>query len=222
MTNPEANRVKIKGGDNFTSRIIGDMSYVDWYWWFPNNGRPDQKTPLRSDVDGGQTTIEPRYDDSRLGNGRNTKNDPDFSEGEYQKQWDVAKAWIEAGKCKIVLIGTWNDYTERTQVEPCFDATSFTPYPFYLLDITRANILAPRHYPGNLVSEPLGHRNHHLGGCPWRDDCCLVGTTITWRGRMRFNLGLKYNYNVNILRRPAVGHWDSTLEAAESTVEKIT
>jgi hypothetical protein len=143
MTNPEANRVKIKEGDNFTSRIIGDTSYVDWYWWFPNNGSPNQTTPLLSNVDGGQTTIEPRYDDSRLGNGRNTKNDADYSEGENQKQWDAAKAWIEAGKCKIVLIGTWNDYTERTQIEPCFDATSFTPYPFYLLDITRANIQAP-------------------------------------------------------------------------------
>ena len=142
MTNPQANQIAIHNDSRFESRIIGDMSYVDWYWWFPNNERPDQKTPLSSDVDGGQTTIEPRYDDSRLGNGRNTKNDPDYSQGQYQAQWDIANDWIRNGQCHIVLIGTWNDYTERTQIEPCFDSTSFTEDPFYLLNITRTNVFS--------------------------------------------------------------------------------
>jgi hypothetical protein len=154
MTNPPNNRDLIYSDDRFESRIIGDMDYVDWYWWFPNNGRPEQHDPLlgkvsqRSILDGGQTTVEPRYDDSRLGldpysgEVRNTTDDPDYSRGQYQAQWDIANDWIKNGQCHIVLIGTWNDYTERTQIEPCFDSTSFAEDPFYLLNITRANVFS--------------------------------------------------------------------------------
>lgn len=155
MTNPQENQNTIHSDSRYTNRIIGDMPYADWYWWFPNNEKPDQKEPLLSPEDGGETCILPRYDDSRLGAGRNTTDDPDYSEGLYQNEWNVANAWIKKGQCDIVLIGTWNDYTERTQIEPCFDATSFAPYPFYLLDITRGNIQAPNTTPPVWYQDPF-------------------------------------------------------------------
>lgn len=170
MTNPQANQIAIHNDSRFESRIIGDMDYVDWYWWFPNNEHPEQHDPkLETRLDGGETTIEPRYDDSRLGldpfsgEVRNTTDDPDYSEGQYQVQWDIANDWIKKGQCHIILIGTWNDYTERTQIEPCFDSTSkFSDNPFYLLKITRQNILGVTSSPTNpnvwlpIVSGVLG------------------------------------------------------------------
>jgi hypothetical protein len=147
MTGSQENRFALKSDNRFTHRITGDNVYCDWYWWYPSNEYPREMSPKLSSSDFGQTTVEPRYDDSRLGvdpsNGlaRNTTADSDLSGGLYQNQWDIVNEWIDAGQCHVVLIGTWNDYTERTQIEPCFDSTSVFSSPFHLLDITKQNIL---------------------------------------------------------------------------------
>jgi hypothetical protein len=148
MTNPQANRDALYSPSDFTVRIYGDMPYANWSMWYPSNSDPKITTPRLMNVDGGQTTIEPRYDDSYLGtdpsNGqvRNTTEDAYLTEGFYQSQWNVANAWIQAGECHIVLMGTWNDYTERTQIEPCFYEKPQIQDPFYLLNITRANVFS--------------------------------------------------------------------------------
>jgi hypothetical protein len=58
--------------------------------------------------------------------GKNTTDDPNYSEDLDQNEWNVENAWIKEGQCDIFLIGTWNDYTERTWIKPCLEATSFT------------------------------------------------------------------------------------------------
>jgi len=139
MTNPPENREAIHSDDRFVNRIIGYSSWVDWFGWFPHS-YSSSKVPKLSDLDGGFTSIVPRYDDHRLCENRNTIVDVDYSEGLYKAQWDKALKWIKQGRCKYVCVATWNDFTERTQIEPCFDLTSFTDYPFYLSDLTREYI----------------------------------------------------------------------------------
>jgi len=135
MTGTVENRAAIHSDSRFENRIIGWSSFVDWFAWFPYSNS-ESRTPRLSDLDG-FTSIIPRYDETRLAEYREVYADVDYTEGMYESQWKKVLEWIKQGKCHYVAIATWNDFTERSQIEPCFDATSFTPYPFYLADLTR-------------------------------------------------------------------------------------
>jgi hypothetical protein len=139
------NRESIYSDGLFANRIIGDNPYVNWSWWFPNNGHPEITSPQLSGLDG-FTSIIPRYDDSGLGydpygkRERDTKYDENLTEGKYQEQWDVVNGWISEDKVGMVMVGTWNDFNERTFIEPAYPLSDYDAYPFSLLDICRANI----------------------------------------------------------------------------------
>lgn len=98
----------------------------------------------------GFTSIIPRYDDSGLGydpygkRERDTKYDENLTEGKYQEQWDIVNGWISEDKVGMVMVGTWNDFNERTFIEPAYPLSDFDAYSFSLLDICRANIAGAR------------------------------------------------------------------------------
>jgi hypothetical protein len=88
-------------------------------------------------------SIAPRYDDSRLG--RSWSNyivDAHYDERIYQRQWDKLSNWLNSGfdALDYVFLCTWNDYSERAQIEPHFDATSFLNDPYYIFDLTKQNL----------------------------------------------------------------------------------
>jgi hypothetical protein len=119
MTATLANREAIHNVTGFTARIVGQSYYVDWYAWRPCStdqdsvGYPNIFPKLSMD---GFTCIEPRYDDSHIG-GTQTF-DENYSEGMYDQQWRTVQEYANQGNLSIVAIYSWNEYHERSQIEP--------------------------------------------------------------------------------------------------------
>jgi hypothetical protein len=119
MTATQANRDAIHNVTGFTTRIVGQSDYVDWYAWRPcsttqdSTGYPDIFPKLSMD---GFTCVEPRYDDSHIG-GTHTF-DENYSDGMYDQQWRTVQEYANQGNLSIVAIYSWNEYHERSQIEP--------------------------------------------------------------------------------------------------------
>lgn len=154
-TDPRPDNIKdIMDDPIFEPRIIGQDSYVNWTSWRPYRGCNITSTfpPSMNEF----IAVMPRYDESRLDPQRKTGEpyrnitcDPnlDGSDGEnveplnwtplYDKQWSQAIQCARNGTVKFIAIATWNDFTERTQIEPCNDSTSaYKDNPFFLLNRT--------------------------------------------------------------------------------------
>ena len=117
MTKTEENRTAIYSVTGFSARIVGQSDYVDWYAWRPcngdNEGYPNIFPKLSKDD---FTCIEPRYDDSHIG-GNNTF-DENYTDGLYDQQWRTAQEYMDQGNLSIVAIYSWNEYHERSEIEP--------------------------------------------------------------------------------------------------------
>ena len=119
MTATQANRDAIHNVTGFTARIVGQSDYVDWYAWRPcstdqdSEGYPNIFPKLSMD---GFTCIEPRYDDSHIG-GSSTF-DENYTDGLYDEQWRTVQEYADQGNLSIVAIYSWNEYHERSQIEP--------------------------------------------------------------------------------------------------------
>ena len=110
--------------DRFTSIIVGHLSYVDWvYWSVPN--KIVQRT----------INVTPRYDDSRVRRPMQTI-DPSYEDNLYDKQWEKALVRAVNEEIDIIMITSFNEFHERTQIEPCFDATTHNDYAFLVFDKT--------------------------------------------------------------------------------------
>ena len=140
----------------FVTRVLGQADYSDWKTWTPYTyGNATSAFPPSLE---GFMCVMPKYDETRLdpngtmeqGLPRNRCADPflNGSDGQnvdplngellYDEQWQEVLSNASAGKVKYVAIATWNDFTERTQIEPCYDNTSaYKDYPSFLLDKTR-------------------------------------------------------------------------------------
>lgn len=118
----------VPGDDGFTSIIVGHQNYVDWIYW----GTPNK-------IVNKTINVMPRYDDSRVRSPNQTI-DPRYQEGVYDTQWLKALNYACEGKVDIIMITSFNEFHERTQVEPCFDNTSYTTNPFLIFDKTRKYI----------------------------------------------------------------------------------
>ena len=141
----DGNVSEIRIDNRFAVRVTGQRNYVDWlYWWIPECEWSEEHSRFGSD---GQISIVPRYEDehfrpynSTSGAGYPPAYDHDYTQGLYDEQWQTAINSAKEGKVKIVTIATWNEYAERTQIEPTNDTTSFTSSPYYLYERTRMYI----------------------------------------------------------------------------------
>jgi hypothetical protein len=134
MTATQASRDAIHNAIGFSARIVGQTpSYVDWYAWRPCStsqdsiGYPNIFPELSMD---GFTCIEPRYDDSHIG-GTHTF-DGNYSDGMYDQQWRTVQEYENQGNLSIVAIYSWNEYHERSQIEPNIGPDGeYVLLPFY-------------------------------------------------------------------------------------------
>jgi hypothetical protein len=116
MTRTEENRTNIRSSAaGFSARIVGQSDYVDWYAW-PIAGYSEAPKPKLSRD--GYLGILPRYDDTHLPNSTNTEYDVNYTEGLYDKQWKEVLRPENEGTVKYVAIYSWNEYRERSQIEP--------------------------------------------------------------------------------------------------------
>jgi hypothetical protein len=114
----------------FNSVIIGQSDYCQWIYTNLNcYDKPKQNSA-------NEVSITPRYDDSRIRT-PNCTVDFDLSQGIYDQEWKNAIELLKEGKIDTVMITSWNEYPERTAIEPHHDATAFNSDPWFLYNKTR-------------------------------------------------------------------------------------
>jgi len=115
--------------DRFSMLIIGSDSYADWIYTdlIPAIGPMPRNR---------QICVTPRFDDSRFRTPPHVV-DKDLCEGVYGKQWKRAIDYVRRGVVDVISICSWNEYPERTAIEPHYDSTAWNPDPYYLYNKTR-------------------------------------------------------------------------------------
>ena len=116
MTGIQAQRGQIHSDSRFAARIVGHSSYVDWWFSYPCSIDSRELPPVSSKD--GVFCVEPRYDDQYLGRDTNSTFDESLAEGLYDKQWKEAIKLAREGKVHYVTVYSWNEYHERSQIEP--------------------------------------------------------------------------------------------------------
>lgn len=119
MTDTQAQRAVIHSDSRFAARIVGHSSYVDWWFAYPCSVDSRELPPVSSRD--GVFCVEPRYDDQFLGRDKNSTFDENLTEGLYDKQWEEAVRLAREGEVNYVTIYSWNEYHERSQIEPHID-----------------------------------------------------------------------------------------------------
>jgi len=85
----------------------------------------------------------PRFDETHIANRPpQYKFDVDYSEGIYIEWWEKALEYAKNGLVEVITISTWNEYPERTMIEPHWDSSAKEEYgdPFYLYNVTKSYI----------------------------------------------------------------------------------
>lgn len=119
--------------NRFEIRIVGHESYANWLFY----GSYEMKSWENELVMDGQISVMPRYDDTHF-RSPGAQKDPTYKEGYYDQQWSKVLKLAREGKVNYVTIATWNEYHERTQIEPCWDKTSYKKNdPFYIFKKTK-------------------------------------------------------------------------------------
>jgi len=123
----------------FIVRIVGHRHYVDWlYWRIPECAWSDETdSALGTD---GHITVIPRYDDDHFRSEYPPVYDSNYTDGLYDNQWNTAIKLAREGKVNIVTITSWNEYAERTMIEPTNDTTSAYSDPYWLFKNTKEYI----------------------------------------------------------------------------------
>jgi len=125
----------------FTVMTVGHRGYVD-FWYDDIRNFVPTSIPHRD-----QISVLPRFDDSRqyamgLRDHVNVV-DANLTEGLYQSQWERAISFANNGTINWITIASFNEYPERTAIEPAYDATAHVN-PYYLYNMTKEYIIQLR------------------------------------------------------------------------------
>ena len=184
---------EVPANSSYAVRLVGGYpNGVNWYFWegmnfLDSSGGTNvntsdyERSPMVSPD--GEVGVIPRYDDYYLHSANPTirtgymRFDYDLSEGMYSSEWNYVIR--EAGNVKLVLLDSWNEYHERTSLEPRQDFTAKVNST-YLQDLTARYIssivavskatayLASNYNPSvGLIPETNGSRNYWL----YSDNC---------------------------------------------------
>lgn len=143
---PWSDAGRLPWNDSFTYRLVGSSpNSVDWYFWVGMNfldasGGNAQPQNYASDptISGdGEVAIAPRYDDYYLWSAGERPGfmrfDYRMSEQMYSAEWHYVLG--QKSGVRLVLLYSWNEYHERTAIEPHSDFTA-TVNSTYLTTLT--------------------------------------------------------------------------------------
>lgn len=141
--------------------VTGDCSpdepWEDWLWMLCDYGatsdnstiHPPWFTSENQRAKNGYCSILPRFDDWLLYQNqfRNVwhRFDVNYTQGLYDRQWLFAIQEAHAGNIDIIGLFGWNEYQERTQIEPHNDP--YQPDPYYIYEKTKHYIKMLRQTP---------------------------------------------------------------------------
>jgi hypothetical protein len=115
----------------FSTIIVGDQNYVQWAHTDLDSWT---KSTIPNDIN--ETSVTPRFDDSRFRIPYCVV-DPNLTEGVYDQEWTNATLLWNEGKSDTIMISSWNEYVERTEIEPHYDATAINQSTNFLYDKTK-------------------------------------------------------------------------------------
>lgn len=115
----------------FSTTIVGTEDYANWIYTDANYYVTPRNIPHSN-----QMSVTPRFDDSRFRT-PSCKNDTNLTDQLYNREWENAIKLAKDQKIDIVTITSWNEYVERTAIEPHYDATAYNHDPFFLFNETK-------------------------------------------------------------------------------------
>lgn len=124
----------------FNTVLVGQQSYTQWIYTDLN---PYDRFWLRSTImflehRQYQISVTPRYDESHIsGRTGNATVDIYLNESVYDREWENAIQLWKDGRIDTILISTWNEFPERTAIEPHYDATAANQSKSFLYDKTK-------------------------------------------------------------------------------------
>ena len=133
--------------DSFVNEVVGNNPYVNvTLWRAPDKYLQGYQNQNMSNYEGdpnisstGIVSIIPRYDDKGLfetgGRSSYMQFDVSYNQGLYQSEWNYVLN--QSSSANMVLIYSWNEYHERSAIEPHYDDTNSSVSPFYLTDLTK-------------------------------------------------------------------------------------
>lgn len=114
----------------FAEIIVGDQNYTQW-------------TFSTNEFHTNQISIISRFDDSRI-RPPGREYDVDLSNHTYDLGWQKAIQLWGQGKINTILVTSWNEYPERTEIEPHYDhdynETMYNNATYYLYNKTKEYI----------------------------------------------------------------------------------
>ena len=123
---------EVPSDERFNTVLVGEQSYTQWTYNNLHFNNPASNLPHANEI-----SVTPRYDDSRLYRTKSCTMDPNLTMGTYAHEWENAiKLWKER-KIDAIMITSWNEYPERTAIEPHKDATATSSDPYYLYNQTK-------------------------------------------------------------------------------------
>ena len=120
--------------ERFKTVLVGQEPYVQWIYTDLNYYVKPLQNPYTT-----QVSVTPRYDDSHVRT-PSCVVDADLTEGIYDQEWRNAIQLLKDGKIDTIMITSWNEYPERTAIEPHHDATTSNLDPWFLYNKTRSHI----------------------------------------------------------------------------------
>lgn len=118
--------------NRFVTKIVGQQSYCDWIY--------TDKIPVTGPIPRDrQISVTPRFDDSRFRIPSYVA-DKDLCEGVYDEQWKKAIGYAGKDVIDVITVCSWNEYPERTAIEPHWDADAYDHDPYFLYNKTKKYI----------------------------------------------------------------------------------
>jgi hypothetical protein len=115
----------------FNTVLVGQSPYVQWVYTDLDYYVQPSRVPYTNEI-----SVTPRFDDSRYRT-PSCVVDPNLTQGTYDKEWENAiKLWKD-GRIDTIMITSWNEYVERTEIEPHYDGTANNTDPYFLYDKTK-------------------------------------------------------------------------------------
>lgn len=95
----------------------------------------DRSIGVAQQVRNRQISVMPAYDDSHFRTNNQTY-EVLYKEGMYNTQWKKALDEVKAGNVDVIAIATWNEWHERTAIEPHY-RNGTNASPFYAYGLTK-------------------------------------------------------------------------------------
>jgi hypothetical protein len=115
----------------FNTVLVGQTEYVQWEYTSANCYVEPKHVPYTDEI-----SVTPRFDDSRFRT-PSCVNDSTLAEGLYDQEWKNAMQLWRSGTIHTIIITSWNEYVERTEIEPHYDATAYNHDPYFLYNKTK-------------------------------------------------------------------------------------